>query len=98
MSIDLLIVVTTEKAGPYLTPMLAAANRTDSKVAVFFTNDGVNLVTGCESLKMMAEKDRAIVCAESWQHYLQDRPCPISLGSQTNHSQMIADATRVISL
>jgi len=98
MSLDILIVVTTETAGPYLQPLLAAAQRANASVGIFLTNDGVKLGEAAQLGEQLAQLETAVVCAESWTKFIPNETTLLTSGSQTNHSQMIGSAGVVISL
>lgn len=98
MNIDLLIVVTTEAAAPYLLPLIAAAKRADVSLAVFLTNDGVKLAAEKALGQQLTKLDKAVMCAESWTSYMPNETSPVTSGSQTDHSQLIGSAGVVISL
>ena len=98
MSFDILVVVTTEASGPYLLPLVAAAQRADVSIAVFLTNDGVKLASDQALGQNLRNMETVVMCAESWSTYLPDEKSPVTSGSQTDHSQMIGSAGVVISL
>lgn len=98
MKLDILIVVTTAMSGPYLFPLINAAQRANATVAVFLTNDGVKLASADAHGGELAELGTAVVCAESWTNFLANEPCLVKSGSQTDHSQLIGSASKVISL
>ncbi len=97
MTIDILFHVSHRGAGRYLFPLIAAARRRGAKVACFFTLDGV-LVAADPRLGEALGDGRAVVCAESWQRFCPDRPCPVESGSQTTNSALMAQAGRIVSL
>lgn len=98
VNLDILIVVTTETSGPYLKPLIAAAQRANATTGVFLTNDGVKLGAAKALGAHLTELETAVVCAESWTKFVPDEPTMLTSGSQTNHSQLIGSADVVISL
>ena len=95
---DLLIIVSNAKSKPVLLPLAQACAAKGINWAVFFTNDGVAMLGDEKLVKALGSTSQAIVCHESWIKFMSEAPCPLELGSQTNNSAMLADATRVLGL
>lgn len=95
---DLLMIVSTPEAEPIALGLAEAANRSDARWGVFFTNDGVKALGNSELAAALSSADPCVACQDSWQHHMGDAPCPVELGSQTNNSLAVADAARIVSL
>lgn len=98
---DLLVVLSQKDSAPLLKPILEAAKRKRIKVAVFLTGQGAGLACQKQLGEQLAMLDTAIVCAESWQIYeneIADAMCRVEFGSQTDHSRLVGDVQRVLSL
>lgn len=95
---ELMYVVSSRDAQTLLPPLLRATRRRGAGWSVFFTGEGVAVLRDPELATLVAEAGRAVVCEHSWQRHCDGTPCPVELGSQTDHSAMIADASKVISL
>jgi hypothetical protein len=95
---DLLIVVSTPKSDSILMPLANACTDEGIKWAVFFTNDSVSMLGDEKLVKALGSARQAVVCHDSWNKYMSDKTCPLELGSQTNNSALLADASRVLSL
>lgn len=95
---DLLIVVSHPNAGPVITPLAEACGRAGLKWAAFFTNDGVATLMNADLLNALKSASDAIVCQDSWALHMNDKECPITLGSQTTNSALVGQANRVLSL
>ena len=98
---DVLIVVSSKRAGPFFRGMAAALERAGCSWSVFLTHNGVQLVAEPWFTDTVKSSHEAVMCAESWSsnESLQSLPddSPIVVGSQTNHAGMVADASRVVS-
>lgn len=94
----LLIVVSTDQSGPILTPLARACLRSGAKWGCFFTNDGVKLLGDGGLAALLGQADQAVACDHSWLRFMGDRPCPVELGSQTNHSALVGSAENVLTL
>lgn len=96
---DLMITVSTARSSNILEPLLRACVRCGCSWKVFLTHKGVEVlnVPGIAEI-LVAQKDNAIACHDSWQRYGASDHCPVTEGSQTNHSEMAGSAVRVISL
>ena len=95
---DLLLLVTNPQAGAITRSLARACDRAGIEWAVFFTNDGVMLLADPEVCSAVSQGGKAIACHESWDRYMQGRECPVELGSQTNNSELVTQARRIVSL
>lgn len=100
---ELLLVLSTEGAAPFVPPILAAAARKNLRVAIFLTGKGAALACASKLGLQFSTLENAVVCAESWQQYANldsnaEPKCMVELGSQTDHSRLVGDASRVLSL
>lgn len=96
--IDVLVVVSSTRAAKLLEPLARACRRRGVSWACFFTHQGVALLADQELLPTLPPEGRAVACEHSWQRYMGKAACPVTLGSQTNHSALIAQATRIVAL
>jgi hypothetical protein len=98
LMLDLLLVVSTDRAAELLVPLAAAARRRNTVLGCFFTNDGVKLL-GNEAVRAAIEAaGAAIACEHSWGRHMGDARCPVELGSQTDHSALVARAAKVVAI
>ena len=97
VSLMLLITVTRPNSEPILRNLLQACARKACEVCVFFTGQGVHLLEDEGVLTALAEAVEAVACAESWKESFQ-HDCPVTSGSQTDHSRLIGEAQHVLSL
>lgn len=101
---DLLLVLSTRAAKPLALGLLSAAERKQLRVAVFLTGQGAVLAAYSELGRLLSNLSSAVVCTESWEackansEFESDSECGAELGSQTNHSQLVGNAIKVISL
>jgi len=95
---DLLLLVTHPQAGVITESLARACNRAGIEWAVFFTNDAVELLADPGLFSAVSQGGRVIACQDSWNRYMPGRDCPVDLGSQTNNSELVAQARRVVSL
>lgn len=95
---DLMMVVSAAQSARYVRPLARACARRGIEWGCFFTNDGVTVLEEPDVVAALADAAQVFVCEASWQRYGGERACPMALGSQTQHSAMIADAARVVSL
>lgn len=95
---DVLIVVSTDAAKDHFPPLAQALNRRGASWGAFFTNDGVNVLTDTSVAESLAQAHQAFACHESWSRQLGETHCPIPFGSQMNHSAMVGEADRIVSL
>ena len=92
----ILITVSTEDSARLIKNLVSACNRQDQAVALFFTGLGVRLLDDQNFLGCIGSAGEAVACGESWRHIFLD-PCPISEGSQTDHSRLISQALHLLS-
>ena len=95
---NVLFVIAHRNAGGCLRGLSDACRRKGIGYSVFFTGDGVRALSGAGVAERAGRAVEAVVCEHSWRRTMEDRPCPIALGSQTDHSRMLASANRVVSL
>jgi len=98
MKIDLLIIVSNPDAGAIITPLARACRHAGIKWAAFFTNDGVTTLDDESLVKELKYNDKLAVCQESWELHMNDKLCPLTLGSQTTNSAWVSQSDRVLSL
>ncbi len=98
MSLDLLFVVCTDRGARVLMPLAAACGRAGKTWGCFFTNDGVNLLADAAVKRLMQEAGRSVACEYSWERFMDDSPCPVELGSQTDHSALVAEAASIVTI
>jgi hypothetical protein len=93
----ILFEVTSQNADGILLPLAKACNRAGIEWACFFTGDGVlNLESGAVA-EITKTSTTAIACEFSWESLMKGE-CPVSLGSQTDNSEIVGKAERIISL
>jgi len=96
---DVLLTVSSAKSTHVLEPLLRACVRCGCSWKVFFTDEGVKALESEDiALILESSQDSAIACHESWNRFGTGSECKVMLGSQTNHSEMVANAIRVVSL
>ena len=95
---NLLFVVAHGESGAYLRGLSAACRRNGVAFSVFFTGDGVRTLSAPDTVERARHASEAVVCEHSWSRLMKGGACPLSLGSQTDHSRMIGCADRVVSL
>lgn len=95
---DVMYVVSSPEAVPLLLPLLRACRRRGANWGCFFTDNGVQALDSEELRELMSCASQAVACEFSWERYQHDKPCPVELGSQTNHSAMAAAARHIVSL
>ena len=93
----LLITVTRPDSNSVLKNLLQACSRKASAVCVFFTGQGVHTLADGGVLAAVDEAAEAVACAESWKEFFE-HDCPVTSGSQTDHSRLIGEAQQVVSL
>ena len=93
----LLITVTRPDSEKILRNMLHACSRKACAVSVFFTGQGVHSLANQDVLTALAETSEAVAFAESWKEFFE-HDCPVTSGSQTDHSRLIGEAAQVVSL
>jgi len=65
---------------------------------MFLTNDAVTLALESRLQAAVHTAERIVVCESSWEQFVAEQDCPFEKGSQTNNSEMISFAKRVVSL
>ena len=95
---NLLFVVAHGASGACLRGLSAACRRNGVAFSVFFTGDGVRTLSVPDTVDHARHASEAVVCEHSWSQSTMDGACPLSLGSQTDHSRMLGRADRVVSL
>ncbi len=96
---DVLITVSNAASTSLLSPLLRACVRRGCRWQVFLTHQGVQVLQDSDVRGVLqVHKDNAVACHDSWQRYGDNTDCPVTLGSQTNHSEMAGRAGRVVSL
>lgn len=96
---DLLITVSNKDSAPLLAPLLRACKRRSCNCEVFITHEGVQTLQHENVISLFEDTGfKATACHDSWERYTNNKECPVTLGSQTNHSEMMARADRIISL
>ncbi|HKK05251.1 MAG TPA: hypothetical protein VKA50_05315 [Gammaproteobacteria bacterium] len=95
---DVMYVVSSPDAVPLLLPLLRASRRRGTTWGCFFTDTGVQALDSEEVRDLMSCAAKAVACEFSWERYRHDKPCPVEMGSQTNHSAMAAQARHIVSL
>lgn len=95
---EILILVSHAGSGPLVAGLAGACIRRGITWGTFFTHDGVCVLNDAEFAALMTKASEAHVCRESWVRHMGGASCPVTLGSQTNNSAMMAAAHRVISL
>ncbi|HVC11967.1 MAG TPA: hypothetical protein VNE59_10045 [Burkholderiales bacterium] len=98
LSTDLLFVVSTDRGAGPLASLTDACRRRGTRWACFFTNDGVKLLAEDAVRGAAQGAARAVACEHSWARYMGAASCPVELGSQTDHSALVARAARVVAL
>lgn len=96
---DLLITVSNSNSGALLAPLLRACIRRGCEWQVFLTCEGVRVLQETELAALVQPyREHTIACHDSWQQFGTASECPVTIGSQTNHSEMAGRAKRVLSL
>ena len=95
---ELLFVVSTDRGAGALAGLAAACRRRGARWACFFTADGVRLLAEERVRAATHGAARAVACEHSWGRFMGEAACPVELGSQTDHSALVARAARVVSL
>lgn len=98
MTLELLLVVSRPESGPIVLPLLNAAIRRRVKVAVFLTNEGSRLAVEPWLGALAKQCESVVVCTESLNSWADESHSVVTLGSQTDHSQLAAVATRIVTL
>lgn len=95
---DMLIVVSTDRGAQVAASLAKACVRRGTSWACFFTNDGVKALGTQEVAELVSTAHAAIACEHSWHRFMEETACPVELGSQTNHSALVAQAARIVTL
>lgn len=95
---SILFIIAHEDASGYLCGLSGACRRKAVEFSVFFTGDGVRTLSDPDVAACAEHAAEAVVCEHSWSQAMRSRPCPLTLGSQTDHSRMLGSAGRVVSL
>ncbi len=92
------IVVSTTHSGSIALGLAKAATRAAIEWSIFFTSDGVQVLSNEELIAILPSASSAIACEESWNLHAGNLDCAVEMGSQTNNSALVGDATKHISL
>jgi len=98
MKLDVVLVITNEKSGSLAAPLLAALKRKALETGVFITGNGARALVDADLQSALTGVGRVVACSDSWRHCYKTEECPVTQGSQTDHSEMIGDARKVICL
>ena len=98
MSVELLFVASTELGALLLVELGRACARRGTSWACFFTGDGVKLLARPDVRVQVSAATRAVACEHSWDRRMGSAPCPVELGSQTDHSALVANAAKVLTV
>ena len=98
MNLDLLLVVSTDRGAGVLVPLANASRRRGIALGCFFTNDGVKLLANAAVRAAVQGARQSVACEHSWARFMGDALCPVELGSQTDHSALVARAARIVAL
>ena len=93
-----LFVVSHPNAAPPLLGLAGACVRAQVAFRCFFTGDGVQLLRQAGMADVIRQAERVVACEYSWERHFPGITAPVEQGSQTDHSAMIGEAERVISL
>ena len=93
-----LFIVAHEDSGGYLCGLSGACRRKGVEFSIFFSGDGVRVLYDPAVVACAGYAAEAVVCEHSWSQAMERQSCPLTLGSQTDHSRMLGSADRVISL
>ena len=95
---NVLFIVAHGASGDYLRGLSGACRRMGVEFSVFFTGDGVRTLSDSAVVDCARHATEAVVCDHSLGLAMQAAPCPLTSGSQTDHSRMLGCADRVVSL
>ncbi len=95
---NLLIVIAHANTERYLRGLADACQRNTVDYSLFFTGAGVSVLSDLTVIELSNNATNSIACEHAWEKQMTKKVCPIALGSQTNLSQMLAAAGRVVSL
>ncbi|HCA26477.1 MAG TPA: hypothetical protein DEP05_02335 [Betaproteobacteria bacterium] len=93
-----LFLVTAPDAARILVPLVRACRRQGAPWACFLTHDGVRVLERDDVRAIITDAIRAVACEYSWERFMGTQACPVELGSQTDHSIMVGEAARIVSL
>ena len=93
-----LFIIAHGGSGRHLRGLAGACRRRGVEFGIFFTGDGVRALSDSEVVACAHGAADSVVCEHSWSQAMERRPCPLTLGSQTDHSRMLGSADRVVSL
>ncbi len=95
---DIVFFVSTPESGHHLASLAKACVRRGVRFACFFTNDGVKALASDDVQHVLTDAEEAVACEHSWAQFRPNETCPVTLGSQTQNSALVARARRVVSL
>jgi len=99
MNAELLITVSSAGSAPIVSGLARACKRAGCGFVVFVNHEAVAMLRDADVVQDLAFAESAVVCHDSWRRFIgDDVECPMETGSQTNHSLMIGQCDRVISL
>lgn len=96
--VNLLIVISRSTSISALIGFCGACERRNQPYNCFVTGDGVRVLRNPEVSSMLRASKHAVVCEYSWSRLFPHEAPPIEEGSQTDHSAMIGEADKVLSL
>ena len=92
----ILITVVSANSGKHVRLLSRALARNSEPFSIFFTGKGVQVLAG-DWLDQIPEESEVIACAESWVQF-SSKKCPLTEGSQTDHSRLVSKATHLVTL
>ncbi len=95
---NVLFVVAHPTAGDAFVGLSGACGRAGVAYRCFFTGDGVRVLEQAHAVNAARNAQRAVVCEHSWARHFPAAVPPVEQGSQTDHSAMIGEAMKVVSL
>lgn len=98
MIVDLLFVASSDRGARVLVGLARACRTRGAKWGCFLTGDGVRLLGDADVRSELKGATRVVACEHSWKRLMQATLCPVELGSQTDHSALVANAARVLTL
>ena len=96
ISLMILITVASANSGKHVRLLSRALARNSEPFSIFFTGKGVQVLAG-DWLDQIPENSEAVACAESWTQFSAEA-CPVTEGSQTDHSRLVSKATHLVTL
>ncbi len=94
----MLFVISTDRGGAIFAPLAHACIRKKIVWGCFFTDDGVRLLADSGIRSLLDAANPALACEHSWKRFMAGESCPVELGSQTNHSALLATAARIVTI